>query len=491
MTPTAAPSLRRSLGRWDLTAIGVNQVIGGAVFIMPAQVVLHVGGWSPLAVLLVGLSSLCVAACFAEVGSRFDATGGAYLYTRAAFGRFIGFEVGWMQWFTRVTSLSSIVNGIALSIGFYRPEVVSGLPRALLIVTLTGLLTAINVRGIRQSAWLVNTLTIAKLLPLIAFVLIGLWFLDPAIHPPRPPLTTDAAAAAALLLVFTFGGFDVVGVPAGEAKNPRRDVPFAFLATIVVVTILFLLIQIVLMGTLPDLAASRTPIADAAQRIAGPIAALIVGVGAVVSMTGNNAGQVLSGSRMLFALAERGELPAVLARVHPRYRTPAVAILVTSTVAVILALSGSFAKLAAVSAVARLLAYAGTAAATLALRRQDRVRLAEDRALAAPDDTEAAPPATFRVPWGPTVPFLALATSLIILVGATPEQLGAGALALAAGAALFAITRIGGGAISAEHELAQRIGGVNTGAAESATEGATESAAHVPHVPPQRKPQGE
>jgi basic amino acid/polyamine antiporter, APA family len=444
------PSLRRSLGPWDLTAIGINQVIGGAIFLAPAQVAAHVGGWSPLAVLLVGVTTLLVAACFAEVGSRFDTTGGAYVYTRAAFGRFLGFEVGWLQWFTRVTSFASIVNGIALAAGFYFPAVVSGAPRAALIVTLTGALTFVNVRGIRQSAWLVNTLTVAKLLPLIGFVIVGLWAFDPQLYPSLTPVAAGDLAAAALLLVFTFGGFDVVGVPAGESKDPRRDVPFAYFATVAVVTLVFLLIHVALLGTHPALASARTPIADAALRVAGPTAALVVAIGAVVSMTGNNAGQILSGSRMLFALAEGGELPPWLARVHPRYRTPANAIAFTVIVAVVLALSGSFAKLAAVSAVSRLLAYAGTAAATIRLRYLDRA--GEQRpTLGASEPSEdpfltrrATPvfaPARFRLPLGRTIPLLALASSLVILVGATAEQLAGGALALVAGAALFAIAR--------------------------------------------------
>src|SRR5947209_7937814 len=140
----AAPTLRRALGRWDLTAIGVNQVIGGAIFLMPAQVAAQIGGWSPIAFVLMGLASLTVALCFAEVGSRFDATGGPYLYTRAAFGRFAAFEVGWMQWFTRASSQATVMAGIPLALGYYWPALTSGWPRVLFIVVLTALLAAVN-----------------------------------------------------------------------------------------------------------------------------------------------------------------------------------------------------------------------------------------------------------------------------------------------------------------------------------------------------------
>src|SRR5438552_5899803 len=131
----AAPTLRRALGRWDLTAIGVNQVIGGAIFLMPAQVAAQIGGWSPIGFILMGLASLSVALCFAEVGSRFDSTGGPYLYTRAAFGRFAAFEVGWMQWFTRASSQASVMAGIAVALGYYWPVATAGWLRAIVLTT--------------------------------------------------------------------------------------------------------------------------------------------------------------------------------------------------------------------------------------------------------------------------------------------------------------------------------------------------------------------
>src|SRR5215510_1260185 len=149
----AQPALRRVLGKWDLTAIGVNQVIGGAIFLMPSQLTAQIGNWSPIAFLLAGLASLFVALCFAEVGSRFEATGGPYLYTRAAFGSFAAFEVGWMQWFTRASSQASVMAGIAVALGYYFPGVTQGWPRAIVLTAITSALAWVNVRGVRQSAW--------------------------------------------------------------------------------------------------------------------------------------------------------------------------------------------------------------------------------------------------------------------------------------------------------------------------------------------------
>jgi amino acid transporter len=421
----AQPTLRRELGRWDLTAIGVNQVIGGAIFLMPAQVAAQVGNWAPLALAAIGLASMAVALCFAEVGSRFEGTGGPYLYTRAAFGRFVAFEVGWMQWFTRATSQASVANGLALALGFYWPALVGGAGRAALIASLTLLLLWINVRGIRQSAWVVNALTVGKLVPLAVFVAAGLAFISPERLAPLPPVTLEQASTAALLLIFTFGGFDVIGVPAGEARNPRGHIPFAFVTTLALVTLVFLLAQVVAMSVLADVASSRTPLADAAGVMLGGAGALLISAGAVISMTGNNAGQVLTGSRMLYALAENGELPAWFARVHPGFRTPHNAVVFTSLVALVLMLSGSFVFLAAVSAVARLLTYTGACAAMLALR--------------SPRYQGTVQPATFVVPGGIAAPALALGSSMLILVLANRQQLLAGAAALLAGAVLYLV----------------------------------------------------
>ncbi|MEW6323338.1 MAG: APC family permease [Acidobacteriota bacterium] len=419
------PTLRRELGRWDLTAIGVNQVIGSAIFLLPSDVAREVGVWGPLAFLLVGLSSLLIALCFAETGSRFDRTGGPYLPARAAFGRFIGFETGWMMWFTRVASQASVSNGLALALGFYWPSLAAGAPRVALITVVTLALTWVNVRGIRLSKWVVNTLTVGKLAPLVLFIVVGIWFIDVGRFAAAPDVSLQQAGTAALLLIFAYGGYEVTGITAGEAASPRRDVPFAFVTTILTVSVVMTLTSLVATGLLADVAATRTPLADGAAIVVGAIGALIVSAGAAVSMMGNNMGQILNGSRSLYALAENGDLPRWFAVVHPRYQTPSNAILFTSGVALVLALTGSFVALAAVSAVARLFMYLAVCLATIVLRRRTLY----------PD----CGPALFTVPGGPAIPLLACLVALGILAGATNQQLLSGAAALAGGAVLYAL----------------------------------------------------
>ncbi|HEX5069671.1 MAG TPA: APC family permease [Vicinamibacterales bacterium] len=409
--------LRRELGKWDLTALGVNQVIGGAVFAVPAVLAKDLGSWSWLAIAVVGLLSMAVALNFAEAGSRFDGTGGPYLYTRAAFGRFVSFEVGWVVWLVRLTSWSSVVNVLVAALGFYWPAVTTGLMRFGLVTAVVLVIMAINVRGIKQSSVVVNVLTIAKLTPLAIFILAGLPHVSAGALSPDSALTWEQVSKTALLLIFAFGGYEVIPVPAGEARDPRRGVPFAMIATIVIVTLVMTLAQVVALGTLPGLAESSTPLADASLLFIGAGGAMLMTVGAVVSVAGNNMGAALSGSRSLFALAEQGDVPSLFGHIHPRFRTPDVAIAATCLTTLALALTGSFIQLAAISAIGRLLVYAGTCASVLWLRRQG--------------------PAPFTIAGGPAVPIVALLLCVAMLAGATADQLQRGGIALAVGAVLF------------------------------------------------------
>ena len=417
--------LRRELGRWDLTAIGVNQVIGAAIFAVPATLAATTGAWSPWVVAVVGIASLMIALCFAEVGSRFEGTGGSYLYTRAAFGRFAAFEVGWMMWFTRTASWAAVVNVLVISLGFYWPRLTMGWLRALVISTIIGLIAFINVRGIRQSSLVVNFLTVGKVLPLVIFVAAGLFFVDFSRLVPRGGVSVAGLSASALALIFAFGGYEVIPVPAGEARDPRRAVPFALVMTLIAVTAIMTLVQVVALGTLPTLATSSTPLADSAAAFLGGAGAATLTVAAVFSTIGNNMGQALSGPRNLFALAEQRDLPEFFGRVHPQFRTPANAIVVTAAVALVLAISGQFGPLARASALSRLLVYVFTCAATLRLRQ--------------PRFSGAVHPPTFVVPFGPVLPILAIAVSVVILAGASAGQIKAGVVAIGVGAILYFI----------------------------------------------------
>jgi amino acid transporter len=423
----AGPGLQRALGRWDLTAFGINIVIGGGVFLTPSLVAAELGNWAPIAVIVVGLAVLCIALSYAEVGSRFDSTGGPYLYTLAAFGPFIAFEVGWMSWFTRVASIAALTHGIALAIGYFAPVMSEGNPRAALIVGVIGGLALINARGIRQSALFIDGITIAKLVPLAIFIAIGLFFVDWMRLTPLPALGASQVGAGALLLIYAYGGYEVMGVPAGETRNPRTDLAFGMVMTVVTCAVIYVLAQIITMTVLPDVTQSKTPIADSAAIFLGPAGALMVGIGSLLAITGNVTGSLLGASRYLFAFAENAAIPRYFTYIHPRFRTPTRAIWFSAAVALGLALSGSFVLLLAASVLARLVTYAGVSAAALVLRREkfrDRVK-----------------PAAYTVPFGPVIPSIAFVVSVAIVFGATGAQLAVGGAALAAGAVLFLTTR--------------------------------------------------
>ena len=424
----AGTTLRRVLGKWDLTALGVNQVIGSGIFVLPATVALLVGqASSPLVWIVAAAVNALIILCFAEAGSRFREAGGPYLYAREAFGPFVGFEVAWMIWLTRVASQAALANAFTLYTGYFWPGATEGAGRIVVVVTLLSFLAAINIVGVRQGSWAVNFFTVTKLVPLVVFVLLGFWYIDWSRFGGFLSPTMGGFGQATLLLMFAFGGYELIALPAGEARSPRKDVPRALLITIGLCTVIYVMVQVIAAGTVEDLTGTETPLADAAALFFGPATGILIALGGLLSIGGANAGTMLAGPRVTLALGERRQLPAFFSRLHPRFRTPYVSILIYFAVALLLALSGSFAQLAAVSALARLTFYAATCAAVPVLRKRK-------------GDHEAA----FELPGGLTIPVIALAASLMVIAGADDVSLLAGAAALIVGAVLFAVQRPGG-----------------------------------------------
>jgi amino acid transporter len=424
--------LIRALGRWDLTAVGVNQVIGSGIFVLPATVALLVG--APASVwpwVADGIANALIVLCFAEAGSRFRQAGGPMLYTATAFGPFAGFLVGWMMWLTRVASQAALANAFAQYLGFFWPQTAEGVGRILVIAATIGSLALINFRGVKWGAWTINFFTIGKLVPLGIFMVLGIFYVDWGAFAPgwesfRDMLTTHRAGfgESVLLLMFAFGGYELITIPAGEANAPRRDAPRALLLTIGIVCAIYVLVQVIAVGTLPDLANSPTPLADSALLFLGALAGTFIAIGGLLSIGGSNAGTMLAGPRLTYALAEQRQLPAIFAHVHPRYRTPDFSILVYAGFALLLALTGTFRELVAVSAVARLVFYIGTCAAVPALRMRG--------------DAEAREGA-FQLPGGMTIPFLALLLNIAIIAGADQRSLAAGGAAMIIGIMLYVL----------------------------------------------------
>ena len=387
--------LLRVVGLGGLTAIALNGVIGSGIFVLPATVAALLGPASPVAYLLAALVAALVVACFAEAGSLFDRTGGPYLYAREAFGPFVAFQVGWAFFLSRLAAAAAIANAFASYLGYLWPTAGQGAGRALVMTVLLATLAAVNVAGVRYGGWTVNVLTVAKLVPLLLFVSVGLLHADAERYSLIAVPDSSRLRQASLLLIFAFGGFENASVPGDESKDPKRHLPVALLAAIALTAVLYVLIQIVALGTLPGLARDPTPLASAARTFLGPAGALAIALGAVVSTAGSSSALALVGPRILYALAEGGQLPAALARVHERHRTPHVAVVVFTLLAWAAALLGDFARLAAVSAVARLVFSAATCLAVPVLRRK-----------------MPAPERRFRVPGGVLVPAAAAGLSV-------------------------------------------------------------------------------
>jgi basic amino acid/polyamine antiporter, APA family len=385
-----APSLVRAIGRWAFTAAVINSVIGSGIFGLPSTIAGHVGSLAPLVVLASGACVFVVVLCFAEVGSRFEEGGGPYLYASEAFGPAIGFHVGWLHIWSRLLSGAAVLNVFTNYLSALVPAVGTPFGRAAAMVVGMSIATAINVRGVRQASWTVNLFTVAKLLPLALLVLVGVWVVRPEVLEAQrvaEPNWTEAV----LLLVFAYGGFESGVVAAGEVREPRRDTAFALVVAMGVVTVVYTLVQLVIVGVLPAAARSTAPVADALGRVLGGGGVMVGALAVVVSVYGWMAGFALMTPRILLAMAQRGEMPAVLARVHPDRRTPHPAIVANSVVALALALFATFAQMATLAAVVRLGIYAATCATLIALRR---------RAVAAPG---------FRLPAGDLLALVGIA----------------------------------------------------------------------------------
>ena len=349
----------------------INSIIGSGIFGLPSDIAKLLGAASPWAVLIAGAAMGIVMGCFAEVGSRFSEAGGPYLYARATFGRLVGIEVGWMLWLVRTAAPAATANLLVIYLGEFWPAAEQPVPRLIVLTLLIGVIAIINLLGVRSGARTSNLFTIAKLLPLFAVAFGGMLYFQKAVPPLQMSTTASAWLKALVLLVFAYGGFEAAVTPMAEASNPRRDVPFGLLAGLVVCVFLYTSIQWSVIKILPDATNSARPLADLARVMFGSRGAAFVSLGALISVYGYLSANMLSVPRVTFALAEQGDFPGVFAAVHRRFHTPYVSILVYAVLLWLLAVLGSFAWNATLSAVARLFYYGLVCAALPVLRRRE------------------------------------------------------------------------------------------------------------------------
>ena len=358
----------RAIRKWDLVLLMINTIIGAGIFGLPSKVFQLSGAYSIVAFVVCALVIFNIIICFAEVGSRFDKTGGPYLYILDAFGRTPAFIMGWLLLWSRIVSYAALINLLVTYASFYNPALTQFFPRLLIMVVLTIILLSINYVGVKKTTSVNNFLTIGKVVPLIIFVAVGVFFIGGSLIDFSVAPQFNDFSSSVLMLVFAFGGFEVVVINSGEMKNPNQIVPYALIISSLLVMVLYGSIQVVSVGTLSTLASSEKPLADAAQFFMGSFGGNLITIGAMISIIGALNAILLVGSRLLYALSEEDQLPKSLSYIHPEFRTPTLALFIFTAISLVLAVTGSFIYAITITAIIRTVMYAMVCGALIKLR---------------------------------------------------------------------------------------------------------------------------
>lgn len=416
--------LKREIGQLGFGAIALNGTIGAGIFALPGIAAATTGLFSPWIFVLCGLLIMLIVLAFARVASYFEDTGGPVTYVGTAFGPLAGFQVGWLLTLSRAAAFAANAHLMVTYAGWFWPPLLEGAWHLGSVLLICAVLAWINVIGVRQGMLALYALTVLKLLPLLLLVLLGLGQANPEIFTGAQIPPMDSLGETMLIVFYAFVGFESAVIPAGEGRNARRDIPLALVRTILAITVFYFLIQMVTISVAPGIDASSTPLADVALILMGSAGAGILTLGAVFSISGNLTSSMLSAPRMVYAMAHTGSMPAWFGAVHARFQTPANAIIFYGVFAALLALSGGFVWLAAMSTVVRLLVYVGCVATLPVLHR----KIGEFDG-------------QFRLPGGMAIPVLALLPSLWLASHASLKSWLVTGGFMVIGALLFAITR--------------------------------------------------
>ncbi|MDQ7937953.1 APC family permease [Lactiplantibacillus sp. WILCCON 0030] len=399
--------------------LGINSIIGSGIFLLPGQAEALMGPASILVFIFDMLLIVSIALCYAEDATYFKSNGGPYLYAKEAFGDFVGYEVGFSVWAISIIAWATMANAFTTALSAIFPVLQQALWKDLTILVLLGGLTLINVAGVTLTKVVNNIVTIAKLLPLVLFVVVGAFFINGAHFTPfvvNSASFANSFGSAAILIFYAFTGFEAIAIAAQEFKNPQRTIPMAIVIVLAVVAVLYIAIQVVSIGVLGgSLAGSTAPIQDGFEKILGPVGKTIVALGTIVSILGVATAQSFYLPRIGSSMADNGVMPKIVGY-RNRRNVPAVAMVISFLIAYPLAISGTFQTLAAISVVSRFAQYIPTILAVLVFRRRK---------------TQTG--ASFRVPFGPVLPVIAVIVSLWLLSKASGFQLimGLGCLVIA------------------------------------------------------------
>ena len=417
------------MGVRGLTAGMINYMIGAGIFVLPAVVAARVGGAAPVVYVICAVAMAAIVLCFADAGSRVSLSGGTYAYAEIAFGPYIGFIVATSLWFGSTVLASAAVATVFVdTVGQLAPDLSQPAVRSGMLIVMFAGLAAINIRGVRIGSGVVQTVTAAKLLPLLILVGVGLFAISVAnLEWPGMP-SADETARTSVILIFAFLGIESALTPSGEVQQPARTVPLAIFIALTLVTLLYMGIQVVAQGVLGDELPQNTsaPLAETARRVLGTGGQMLVIIGAAISTFGYVAGDMLAAPRGLYALGRDRLLPAKIGAIHPRYRTPHVAIGIHAVLCLGFALSGTFERLAVLAVIATLIVYLICCLATIQLQRRD-IR-----------DEGAIP---FKVPGGPIIPLIASAIVVWLMSASTGQEVIAMLVMLVVETAVFLLMR--------------------------------------------------
>ncbi len=415
----------RSIGRWSMTGLVVNCIIGSGIFGLPGELNRLLGRASPLAMILAGLLMATIMAPAAEVASQFSEPGGAYLYARRSFGRFVGLQIGWFSLLSCVAAGAAIANLFVVYLTGQVPSAGQGSLRALVLLAFVGIPASINCFGVTKGAILSNFLVLLKIVPLLVVIVLGV-----ARFSTRVEIIHSAEIlapgwgnwlSALLVLMFAYQGFEYAIIAGGEMENPRRSIPFALGVGLLVVVAVYTLLQFVTLATIGTSTSPRS-VADTAFRLMGPVGGILITLAVLISTGGANSSLMLESPRLVFSLAAEGEFPAPLARLHPRFHTPVVAIVCFAALVWVLAVSGGFFWLLELTAAASMIMYISICAALFRLRQNSS-------------------PGALRVPFGPVLSAIGIVTSIVLITRLQRSQALLMGVTVLVAAANWQITR--------------------------------------------------
>ncbi len=362
--------LNRSIGKWDVVLMMINSIIGAGIFGLPSKIFKLSGVYSIAAFFVCAIIVFVFILIFAEVSSRFNKTGGSYLYALTAFGRFPAFMMGWLSQLNRIIMFAALINLLITYLSFFSSSFDNSFVRIAAIISIVLLLVCINYIGVKSSVRVTNALTIGKLLPLLAFIVIGLFHINNHFFKAESKPHFSSFSNSVLLLIFAFGGFEGVLISSGEVKNPAKSLPFALLTSAIIVAVFYCLIQVVCIGTMPGLASSEKPLADAATVFVGHSGGEIISIGAIISIIGTLNTNMFVSARLPFAMSAESQLPKFFLRTHPKHKTPALSLIIYAAAAIIISVTGSFIYAVSISVITRILIYLIVSASLIKLRKK-------------------------------------------------------------------------------------------------------------------------